>query len=181
MPISERAAAQAFRRVGLSREQARLLLRTGVAGPGEPGRTTTYDERRVQDLAERPCVDEGRLGQLCPWGVHVARLARTRSLDVSNPWVEQASELATQPQLPPMTAVTLGVRMRVSGGLPCVVTVSGMVLFGAELTGWTTPDPATHRFVLRPPGPWYDELDRRWFACGRGRHWFFWDPWRLQQ
>lgn len=181
MSISERAAAEILRPVGMSREQARRLLLTGAAGSGVRGRTTTYDEAAVRALAARPAVDEGRLAADCPWGVHVVRLARGRFLDTSRPWEVQATEVATQPRIPVMTAVTLGVRVRLTGGMPWVVTVSGLVVFGAEMTGWTTPDDVTHRFSLRPPGGWYDVLDRRWLAFGRGRHWFFWDPKRLQQ
>jgi hypothetical protein len=56
---------------------------------------------------------------------------------------------------------------------------------GPEAQAFSTPDDATHRFAdrfaLRPPGRWYDALDRRLFACGRRRHWFLRDPGRLQQ
>src|SRR4051812_47213000 len=61
MSISERAAAEILRPVGMSREQARRLLLTGAAGSGVRGRTTTYDESAVRALAARPAVDEGRL------------------------------------------------------------------------------------------------------------------------
>jgi len=181
MAISERAAAEILRRVGLSREQARLLLLTGVAGAGTQARTTTYDEARVRDLTQRPAVDQEELADLCPWGIHVTRLSRRRAIDLSRPWAEQAAEVAAQPPLPLMTAALLGVRISVNGGLPWVVTVSGLVVFGADTSGWDRREDGSVVYDLEPPGTWFEALDRRWFAFGPGRHWFFWDPWRLQQ
>jgi hypothetical protein len=85
--ISERASAKILTSVGLSREQARLLLRTGVAGAGErAGTSRLYEESRVRDVAARPLVDELLLREACPVGVFVARLARGRSLDTSATW-----------------------------------------------------------------------------------------------
>lgn len=145
------------------------------------GRIVAYDETRVQELAARPWVDENALMTACRWGVHVARLARGRAVDFGRPWKDVAADLAVQPALPAMTAVTHAARVQMSGGLPWVATVSGFVVFGAETTGWQPTDDGTIAFVLRPPGPWFGDLERRWFARGRGRHWFLWDPWRLQQ
>ena len=95
MLISERAGAEILSSVGISREQARLLLLTGVAGAGQRvGRSTGYDEHRVREVAARPV-------------------------------------------LPTMTAAVIGVRHRLAEGrLPWVATVSGLVVFGGEATGW---------------------------------------------
>ncbi|HEY3528590.1 MAG TPA: hypothetical protein VGK78_05525 [Nocardioides sp.] len=83
--------------------------------------------------------------------------------------------------MPDLTAALLGVRMRVSGGLPWIATVSGLVVLGAEATGWRTSERGTIVFDLRPPGSWFDGLDGRWFRFREGRTWFFWDPTRLPQ
>ena len=105
MLITERAGSEILTSVGISREQARLLLHTGVAGPGERvGRSTLYDGSRVQEVAARPPVDEHRLMRMCPVGVYVARLARDRSLVSSATWDEKARAVAPQPPLPLMTA-----------------------------------------------------------------------------
>jgi hypothetical protein len=180
VPISERGAAEILTSVGISREQARLLLHTGVAGPGERvGRTTLYDETRVREVASRPPVDEHHLRRVCPVGVYVARLARDRSLDTSAAWEDQARAVAPQTPLPPMTGAVIGVRHRLAGGrLPWVATVSGFVVFGGEATGWRRDEDGSSVVDLEPPGPWYQHVAERWFAFGRGRHWCLWDPWR---
>jgi hypothetical protein len=178
--ISERASAEILTSVGISREQARLLLHTGVAGAGErTGTSTLYDESRVREVAARPTVDEHRLAQVCPVGLYVARLARDRSLDTSATWEEQARAVAPQPPLPTMTAAVLGVRHRLAHGrLPWVATVSGFVVFGGEATGWSRSGDGASVVDLERPGRWYRDVAERWFAFGRGRHWCFWDPWR---
>ncbi len=146
------------------------------------GRSTVYDESRVQEVAARPLVDEQRLREACPLGVFVARLARGRSLDTSAEWDEQARAVAAQPPLPPMTAAVIGVRHRLADGrLPWVATVSGFVVFGGEATGWRRAGDGSNVVDLERPGPWYRDVAERWFAFGRGRHWCLWDPWRLQQ
>jgi hypothetical protein len=182
MLISARAAADLLTGRVSSFEQARRLLRTGVAGTGVPvGGSPAYDDEQVRELAARPWVNERDLATSCPWGVHVARLGRDRSLDVAQPWKEQAEALAVQPRLPAMTAATLGVRMKVAEGLPWVVTVSGFVVFAAETTGWRSSPDGAEAFVLRQPSVWSEKVERRWFASGRGRHWHLWDPARLTQ
>jgi hypothetical protein len=181
--ISERGGAEILTGVGISREQARLLLRTGVAGPGERlGRSTLYDESRVREVAARPPVDEHHLGRLCPVGVYVARLGRDRSFDISTSWDEQAGVLAPQPALPHLSAALVGVRRQRAGGrLPWVATVSGFVVFGGEAIGWHGAGEGSSRVELERPGPWYEAVAERWFAFGRGRHWCLWDPRRLPQ
>ena len=183
MLITERGAAEILTSVGISREQARLLLHTGVAGRGESvGRSTLYGESRVQAVAARPPVDEHHLMRMCPVGIYVARLGRDRSVDTSATWEEQARAVGAQPALPPMTAAVLGVRHRLADGrLPWVATVSGFVVFGGEATGWRRAEDGSNIVDLERPGPWYRDVAERWFAFGRGRHWCFWDPGRLQQ
>jgi hypothetical protein len=180
--VSSRRALHLLATRVASFEQARRLLQSGAAGPpASVGGVVAYDQDMVLDLATRPWVDENALAEACPWGVHIARLGRDRSLDVTLPWEELADRVAHQRALPPMTATLLGVRMKISEGLPWVATVSGYVVFGAETTGWQPLGDGAVRFALRPPGAWFRIVERRWFAFGPGRHWFFWDPWRLQQ
>jgi hypothetical protein len=71
--------------------------------------------------------------------------------------------------------------MRVGGGIPWIATVSGFVVFGAQATGWCDTADRSGSFDLSRPGAWFEHVGRRWFAFPAGRHWFFWDPWRLQQ
>jgi hypothetical protein len=175
--LSEREAAARFGSVGLSREQARVLLRTHVAGVGvRVGGATLYHESAVQALVARPVVNEQALSRVCPHGLHVVRLARLRALDLTRPWAEQAAAVNVQPRLPRWTDAANAVRVRAWGPMPWVVTVSGLVVFGAHTDGWSEQQTGAVAFSLEPPGSWFELLDRRWFAFGPGRHWFSWDP-----
>jgi hypothetical protein len=178
---TRRAAAILAGRVA-SFEQARQLLRCGAAGPAvHVGSATAYEEVRVRALALRPPVDRARLAEACPQGVHVARVARGRTLDALAPWDARVRELAEQPRLTMWTGAMLLVQAHLDDGLPWVATVSGFVVLVAELHGWRLRDEGTLRFDLQPPGPWSDHLDRRWFPLRAGRPWFFWHPARLPQ
>jgi hypothetical protein len=182
MLISTRQAADLLLGRVATFEQTRHLLRCGAAGPGvRIGRSVAYDGGRVGDLGDRPWVDERRLARECPWGVHVARVARSRIVDVDTDWEAQARQLSEQPAMPSLTAALLGVRIGLSGGLPWIATVSGLVVLGAEVAGWRTGGQETFVFDLRPPGSWFDGVHGRWFRFQEGRPWFFWDPTRLPQ
>ena len=83
------------------------------------------------------------------------------------------------PAMPGLTAATLGVRVDVWLQVPWVATVSGFVVFGAELVGFgeqTEPIPRTF-FVLRPPGAWFGAIEgRRLPTRPGGRPWYLWTP-----
>ncbi len=62
---------------GLTVEQTRLLLRTGVAGPGTPlGGAVAYEEDAVLGLATRPELEAREVARVVPGGLYVARLGR---------------------------------------------------------------------------------------------------------
>src|SRR5256885_2087970 len=112
--VSRRRAARLLRDVLSSDEQARLLLRSGVAGPG----TTTpggvfFDQTAVHALRLRPKVDRTALAQICPHGLLVARLPRSTTLDVACPWREVAGQvvgaMTDQRPMTPLTAALIGV------------------------------------------------------------------------
>src|SRR3954469_21313467 len=165
MLISSRAAAAVLADRVSSFEQARHLLRTGVAGPGERvGGSTVYDEGRVLELAARPLVAERGLCELCPNGGFVARIGRDRGVDVSGTWKERAVDVARQRALPRMSDAVLGVRLQLAAGrLPWVATVSGFVVFGGEATTWRRTSDGAVEFVLEPPGGWFTAVEGRWF------------------
>jgi hypothetical protein len=164
-----------------SDEQVRVLLRTGAAGPGRPTTGgTLYDERLVRDLASRPAVDPAELATRCPFGLYVARVPRSLTVDLAAPWTDTAAALSRMPTMPALTAALLQVRMRLSERrLPWVATVSGFVVLGADLVGIAAPEEAAagQWFRLEPPGEWFAAVDGRWFPTGRGgRPWHLWDP-----
>jgi hypothetical protein len=185
--ISERAAAQILADAqGLGREQARQLLLTGASGHGvRLGRSTTYDEEMVRDLAARPPAGLSRLAEACPHGVYVARMRRGRPFDVAWPWDRQAEALAAQPPMPALTrALVVHVPIGAYGGIPWVATVSGLVVFAGVATHARLDESQQVVFGLQPPTSWSapawaDAVERRWFHIGPGRHWFWWHPDRL--
>jgi hypothetical protein len=168
MMVSGRQAARSLRDVLSSDEQVRLLLRSGVAGPG----TTTpggvfFDEDEVQAVRLRPNVDKRALAPLCPHGLLVARLPRTAALDVTSAWRDVACQVARamreQRPMTPLTAGLLGVRIRTCGSLPFAATFLGLVVLTAEVAGFDAAGPK-----LEPPGPWAKAVDARWFHTPRG-------------
>jgi hypothetical protein len=181
--MSERSAAEVLGRRGLGREQARQLLLAGAAGEGaRVGRATAYDADLVRALVDRPFVDLAELGDLCPHGVHVARIRRGRPFRCDWPWTRQAAALATQPAMTPMTcALVVNVPIHVHGGVPWVATVSGFAVLAATATAAHLTADGVMRFDLDPPGLWREAVEGRWFPTGAGRHWFSWHPDRLTQ
>jgi hypothetical protein len=175
--ISERAAAAVLGELGLAREQARQLLRTGAAGPGTVASGIRwYDEARVVELRDRPRLDDEALGRVFPDGVYVARLTRDREVDLARSWDDRAAMVARQPALSAMTASLLvGVPAAARGGVPWLATVSGFVVLAATATGYRHTGGATV-FDLAPPGEWGETIERRWFLTGPGRHWSHWRP-----
>ena len=135
--MTGRAAARALSGVVGSDEQARILLRAGACGPGlRAGGVVLYDDGPVLQLAQRPFVDDGHLVGACPHGLYVARLARTLPLDLSLPWERVGAQVRELPAMPWLTAGLLVGRVGLFGRLPWVATLCGLVVHGAELTGF---------------------------------------------
>jgi hypothetical protein len=180
--VTTRQAAQILAARVAGFEPARQLLRCGAAGPGvRVGSAIAYDEARVHALALRPSVDRSRLAEACPRGVHVARVARGRTVDALGSWDARAEALAEQRPVTMWTAAWLVLETHGAATIPWVATVSGYVVLAAEMHGWRPGGGGPPLFDLRPPGPWSDHVDRRWFRLRPGRPWFFWDPTRLPQ
>lgn len=177
MWISGREAAALLRVTLPTREHARLVLRTRLAG--EPVRTHAallYDEAAVRALAERPQVSGDEL-EAFPTGLFVARLSRDTRVDVRAPWAETAAVVAVQPAMPTLTAALTGVRMQV-WQLPWVATLCGYVVFCAQAHGFLAAEPGTVRFDLREPGEWAATLTGRLLATRPGRPWCLLEPGR---
>jgi hypothetical protein len=176
--ISARTAATLLGPAGLSREQARRVLSAGLAGT--PQRTSSallYDEQSVRELAQRPSTDQHLLRQLCPSGLFLARLGRTRPIDVTAPWPEQAECAGRDWYLSPWTVVLIRARMTRSAPMPAASfpflgTVGGFVAFGGDITGFRADDSGLIRFLLNPPGPWFDTLRDYHHHSGPGRDWY---------
>jgi hypothetical protein len=158
--------------------QARQLLRAGAAGPGTITGTGVFlHEEPVRELADRPWLDEPAQDEACPRGVYLARLARGTQLDLTRPWPEITAQVVRMPPMPAMTTALLGVSVHAAGGrLPWVATLHGFVVHGADLTGFDTEDADDRRFLLEPPGAWFDTWRHRRVAARRGGR-----PWVIRR
>jgi hypothetical protein len=175
--VSGREAGRILRDVLSSDEQARLLLRTGIAGPGTstPG-GTFFDREAVDALRLRPTVDARELTGACPYGLLVVRLPRTSDLHLTRPWRGVADQvcraLAGQRPMTKLTKALVGVRIRAWGPLPFAATFLGYVILVAELTALDEDGPR-----LRPPGEWATCVEgRRFHTPAGGRPAFVWTP-----
>jgi hypothetical protein len=176
--MTGQGAARALAGVVGSDEQARILLRAGACGPGRRvGGVVVYDEGAVLALAERPWVDEADLRRACPHGFYLGRLARTLSLDLTLPWEQVGAQVRQLPAMPWLTSGLLAARVGLFGRLPWVATLCGLVVHGADLTGFDEPPGGRVAFRLERPGTWFEALEGRWFPTGRGgRPWVIRDP-----
>lgn len=175
--VTGRQAATILRDVLSSDDQARILLRTGIAGaPVETAGAYVFDDAAVEALRLRPPVDERALARMCPQGVYVARLPRTLALDLSGPWSDIARQvtraLAQQRPLTPLSGALIGVRIQAWGFLPFVATLLGYVVLAADLTQLGADGPR-----LEAPGSWATAVvDRRFHTRPGGRPWYLWTP-----
>lgn len=149
----------------LGRRQARLLLKTGVAGHGKrPGAVVLYEAARVRDLAGWPVLTPGQIQAACPFGVLVGRFAADRVPDVDDltdgvlTAARGSWDLPGWPTLFCLAMVTYR-QIRV----PFLATMSGFVLAGAEIAGV-----AEAGLRLEPPGRWFDAVRRHRMPRGQG-------------
>lgn len=163
--------------------QARSLLRTGAAGWGSvTGPGVLFETAAVVSVAERPFLSDSEQQAACPEGMYIARVGRSVSLDLTRPWSEVATSLATAPTMPAMTSAVLSVMISASGRLPWVATFQGFVVLGADLIGLATDDEGVTRFLLEPPGDWFEIWEGTRVASARGgRPWVLRGPRALAQ
>jgi hypothetical protein len=171
MLLSVRAAADVLGAVGLTFEQTRLLLRSGIAGPGtHVGSARAYDAESVVSLVARPCLSASDLSCLAPRGLFVARLSRSTRLDLTRPWREVADALSEQPAMPAMTRSLLAARITGYERMPWVATLFGFVVLGADAVAISAEtETGRTRFALEPPEEWWNTLAGSRLPTGRGR------------
>jgi hypothetical protein len=178
MLLSANQAARVLAEIGIARTQAQALLASGLAGSGmRAGGALLYDEQRVRELAARRVVDPDELSAACPHGLYIARIDRTRGVDVTSGWAELARRLALQPPMPAMTRALLGARMAAYPQLPWVATLCGYVVLGADALGAVVATSGSIAFTLAPPSSWFNVIVDRVLPTGRGgRPWVVWTP-----
>lgn len=170
--ISGREAAEILGALGLSREQARRVLHTGVAGPGQRLRgSLLYDAAAVCRLLERPALAAANLDEVCRREMFVARVRRA---DVLASWEERLAAVRTGWHLSPYARLRIKLRVERDGFLPFLATVCGFVVLGADLVAaLRAPDDRTV-LDLRQPGAWFTPLQHTRFVTGPGGPWTLW-------
>lgn len=170
--VSAREAAEILSILGLSREQSRRVLHTGVAGPGQRLRgSLLYQEAAVRRLLKRPALAAANLDEACRQEMFVGRVTRA---DVTAVWEDRIAAVRTGWHLSPYARLRIKVRAERDGFLPFIATVCGFVVLGADLVAARrTPDDKTV-LDLRPPGGWFAPLRHTRFVTGPGGPWTLW-------
>lgn len=162
MKLTARAAAEiisAAHHIGL-RDAARVLT-AGLAGPAtRQGRALLYDEQGVDKLLDHP---ECAVSELDRWRPLVVRVGRKQSFDgVAGPW---RLPLPTSIYLARLSSLNPAAGMR----HPLIGVVADWVAVGAEITGYDNG-----RFLLGPPGPWFNTFQDTWLPLPPRRSWILW-------
>jgi hypothetical protein len=170
MLISGREAARILLvRGGMAGEaQARAILRSGAAGPGiVTGPGVLFEQDLVHALADRPWLDRTAQEATNRFGVYIARLSRTLTVDLTRPWPEIAAQVDRVPPMPVMTRALLELTVRVSTRLSWVATPHG-----------NTPARRSRRsrFRLEPPGGWFESWREHRLDTPRGGR-----PWLIRR
>lgn len=165
--LSERQAVWVLGSLGITPRHARKVLHAGLAG--EPVRTaaaTLYELEQVQALRDRPGVSEEAARASCPHGVFLAR----RAVSVLDPTDAQLAAVSPGWDISAWARLWFYRWLEDFGAMPVVVTLSGFVLLGAELTGFRREGDGRRRdrfaLVLQEPGGWFEA-----FAGHRVRTW----------
>lgn len=171
MLITVRGAALVLEPAGLNFDRTRMLLATGVAGAGiRTTGGTLYDEDRVRALAGRTCLEKDEIAAACPGGILVGRVARGRSVDVTDGGAAAGARGSVRGpwRIPLLSRILLRHLAETGRPMPMVATVSGFILVGAEVVGFDRVAAGYATLQLGEPGAWFEAVrDRRWLA-GRG-------------
>lgn len=177
--VSQRQACELLSAAGLARQQALLVLTCGLAGPSaDVGRSKTYSRSAVMSLAERPPIALTELPSTDPRSLLVLREGRGTAKQAWSP----AGVLARPWPLGWSARAWLRARIAADGSFPCLVTVAGIVVAAADVTGATCAAPTSTTaaqatlFTARTGAEWGAQLVGRRLPVGRGRAWLWWPP-----
>jgi len=182
MEITAREAARRMQeRHRLSRDVARRVLASGLAGPGRrvPG-AVLFDEETVEALLDRRMCERWLLDWYKPL---IVRLGRERELTVTDEWSAQAAVAGSG------WYVTWRVKQAMSDRprkrLPLIATIGGFVAFGGDIVSvredegpFTRTRARAHptsTFELEPPALWWGDLEDTWLPIRNGPTWSLWD------
>jgi hypothetical protein len=175
MLVSARGAAEILRGVGLGREDARHLLLAGFAGPGLRTRSALlYDEERVRSLTTRPWLDDDVIDEMCPFGMFVGRVARSRPIDVTGDPSALRDAVSRGWRVHLLSQILITTRIERYGPTPFLATMCGYVAVGADVVEVQADESGSISFMLTEPGAWFEPFDQRQVLAGAGRGCFIW-------
>jgi hypothetical protein len=171
MLISARESSRILGGDGLSRQQSRRVLLTGLAGPAvRTGAALLYDEHCVQLLARWQAIGHQDLLDACPGGVLVVRLGPGEEQDSSWDWERRAETVRLQPAVGFAAWLQVNALLAVSGRLACVVTVCGYPVLTADLVSFRGVGDQVD-LGLERPGTWASLLHERRLVTSPGPRW----------
>ena len=131
-----------------------------------------YDRTKVVRLAAAQEIARHEFADVCPHGYLVTRLPRAAHYGVDDAWNEQRAVLRGPWRIGRTVLIVLAARLYRDGSFPMVLTASGFVVGGGEVTaiaGGGQDDPrCTVVFDVVSPGAWLDAFVGRRCAPGRG-------------
>jgi hypothetical protein len=171
MLISARESSRILAAEGLSRQQSRRVLLSGLAGEGvRTGGLLLYDEHQVRALAQWSPVSHESLLEACPGGVVVVRLGPGEEPDPIWSWEQRAAAFRIQPFLGFAAWLGVNAYLSVHGRLACAVTVCGYPVLLADAVS-CRESKSQVELGLEPAGPWSQLLNDRRLTTGPGPRW----------
>jgi hypothetical protein len=162
--LTQRAATERLRSLGIGPRQARQVLDAGLAG--DPLRTSAallFESERVESLVRRPVLPWAEVDEVCPSGLFVARRSAD---DLRDGWT-----------LPLHARIAVVLVAQADGQLPMVATTGGFVTGGAGIVdthgeGTARGRRDTCRLDLVEPASWFESFHERRLPTGPGRPWW---------
>ena len=171
MLISARESSQILALEGLSRQQSRRVLHSGLAGPGLPtGGALLYDEEHVRQLGHWAPIEHEDLLAACPGGVLVVRLGPGDEPENTWSWDRRVDAFQHQPYLGFAAWLQVCAYLAVHGRLASVVTVCGYPVLLADLVSFSGKGDQVE-LGLERPGEWSRLLHERRLVTSPGPRW----------
>ena len=172
MLISARQSSKVLASSGVSRQQSRRVLISGLAGGSVGGGgALLYDEGQVQRLARWAPVDHDSLLAASPGGVLVVRLGPGSEPGDDWSWERRVESYRRQPEISLGAWLQVRVSLRAHGRLACVVTVCGYPVLLADVVACRPVESGHLDLDLEQPGDWSRLLHERRLVTSPGPPW----------
>ena len=171
MLISARESSRILALEGLSRQQSRRVLLSGMAGPALPtGGVLLYDEDHVRELGHWAPIEHEDLLTMCPGGVLVVRVGPGDELEDTWSWDRRVEALRHQPYLGFAAWLQVRAHLAVHGRLASVFTVCGFPVLLADLVSFDGKGDQVELGLERPE-EWSSLLHERRLVTSPGPRW----------